>query len=275
VRLPSEIERLALLGWRLYPSARSRKGMFKNYIDAATADIATLTSWSRQFPRCNWSVIPAGSGVWALDIDVPSPDHQANGVAALRALCAEHGALPRCPHGRSGGGGHLLVFRDAGHSIRAKTGTPTPGLDPRAGRVSFTVAPSVHRRGGAYRWVVAPWDLEPPIAPQWLLAQLAPPVTTPWPTRLPVLTEGRARYALMRSERAILDAPPGQRNATLNQQAFIAGGLVGAGVIPEHLAVVTLYNAGRYAGLDDSETKGTIRSGFNAGLRRPLDRRDG
>jgi hypothetical protein len=79
----------------------------------------------------------------------------------------------------------------------------------------------------------------------------------------------------MRSERAILDAPPGQRNATLNQQAFIAGGLVGAGVIPEHLAVVTLYNAGRYAGLDDSETKGTIRSGFNAGLRRPLDRRDG
>ena len=79
----------------------------------------------------------------------------------------------------------------------------------------------------------------------------------------------------MRSERAILDAPPGQRNATLNEQAFTAGGLVGAGVIPEHLAVTTLYNAGRYAGLEDAETKATIRSGFSAGLRRPLDRGDG
>src|SRR4051794_29605083 len=97
--------------------------------------------------------------------------------------------------------------------IRTKTGTPAPGLDPRAGRMPFTVAPSVHRRGGAYRWVVPPWDLEPPTAPAWLLDQLAPPVTAQRPARLPVLTEGRARHVLMRSERAILDAPPGQRNA--------------------------------------------------------------
>jgi Bifunctional DNA primase/polymerase, N-terminal len=156
--LDPDIERLAMLGWRLYPSTRSRKGMFKGYVRAATADLSTLDEWSRKYPGCNWSVIPQGSGIWALDVDVPSPDHVADGVAALRELCARHGDLPRRPHGRSGGDGHLLVFRDAGHPIRTKTGTPVPGIDPRAGRVPFTVAPSIHHRGGRYRWVVPPWD---------------------------------------------------------------------------------------------------------------------
>jgi hypothetical protein len=273
--LPRDIHSLALLGWRLYPSTRNRKGMFKGYVEAATADLEILDSWSRKYPRCNWSVIPAGSGIWALDVDVPSPDHIADGVAALRQLCTRHGVLPPRPHDRSGGGGHLLVFRDGGHPIRTKTGTPVPGIDPRAGRMPFTVAPSVHRRGGVYRWIVPPWDLEAPIAPRWLLERLAPPVTPQWDARPPMLTEGRARYALMRSERAILIAPPGQRNSTLNQQAFTIGGLVGAQMITERLAVEALYNAARYAGLEDAETKATIRSGFDAGLRRPLDRRDG
>src|SRR5690348_7022579 len=102
--LPQDILRLALLGWRLYPSTRSRKAMFSGYIQAATSDLATLEAWAWQYRGCNWAVIPQGSGVWALDVDIPSPSHAADGVAALQALCAENGSLPRCPHGRSGGG---------------------------------------------------------------------------------------------------------------------------------------------------------------------------
>ena len=266
------IERLALLGWRLYPSSRDRKGMFKGYIDAATSNLTTLSGWSADYPGCNWAVIPGGSGIWALDVDALSPDHTADGIAELRALCAEYGPLPAGPRGRSGGGGHLLVFRDTGHPIRGKTGTPAPGIDPRVGRVSFTVAPSVHRRGGQYRWVVSPWELAPPAAPDWLLRLLAPPTLPMAPSRaLPRMDNHAARRILKRALQAVQDAQRGQRNATLNQNAFTIGGLIGAGMIDELLAVIELYSAGRFAGLDDAETKATIRSGVEAGMRRPLN----
>jgi bifunctional DNA primase/polymerase-like protein len=273
VNLPAIVEQLALLGWRIYPSTRSRKGMFKGYVQAATSDLAVLDGWSRQYPGCNWSVIPRGSAIWALDVDTPSPDHAADGVAALRELCTKHGELPRCPHGRSGGGGHLLVFRDAGHPIRTKTGTPVPGIDPRAGHTPFTVAPSIHRRGGRYRWVVPPWECEPPIAPEWLLRQLEPPPPRHLPISPAPLPESRARNILARAVNSVLEAQPGQRNSALNRQAFTIGGLVGAGVIEESLAVTMLYRAGRYSGLDDLECRATIRSGFEAGRKHPLDAR--
>ena len=247
--------------------------MFKGFIEAATSDLAALDGWSRQYPGCNWSVIPQGSGIWALDVDTPSPDHAADGVTALRELCARHGNLPRCPHGRSGGGGHLLVFRDTGHPIWTKTGTPTAGLDPRAGRLPFTVAPSVHRRGGRYMWMVAPWECEPPDAPEWLRRLLAPPAPRPLPIGPAALPAARAMWTVARAVNRVLEAQPGQRNATLNRQAFTIGGLVGAGVIDDRLAVTALYRAGRCAGLDDAECRATVRSGFEAGLKYPMDAR--
>lgn len=271
--LHPDVARLAHLGWRLYPCAPSRKGMLKGYTDAATSDFCTLERWCREYPRCNWAVVPEGSGVWALDVDAPSPDHTADGVAALRGLCDRHGPLPPRPHGRSGGGGHLLVFRDAGHPIRAKTGTPAPGLDPRAGRAAFTIAPSVHRRGGRYRWVVAPWELEPPTAPGWLLDALGPPPAAPAPERSFAPTGDRALRHLDRVSRTVVCAAPGGRNAALNRAAFSAGRWVGAGLLHERDAAAALYDAARAAGLDDAEIRGTLRSGLLAGARRPVEAR--
>jgi Bifunctional DNA primase/polymerase, N-terminal len=269
MQLHPDIESLARIGWRLYPSTRSRKGMFKGYIDAATSDLSTLSQWAEQYPGCNWSVIPQGSGTWALDLDTPSLDHAADGVSALRELCDRYGSLPPSPHGRTGGGGDLLVFRDVGHPIRTKTGTPAPGIDPRAGRTPFTVAPSIHRRGGQYRWLVAPWELDPPIAPDWLLKQVAPPpVHSMAPTRTPI-GMGRAGRCMVLAVRRVLEARPGERNATLNREAFLLGRLVSSGCIERDASLVSLYRAARSAGLDDSECRATIRSGFEAGLRNP------
>ncbi len=270
--LPSDIARLAALGWRLYPSSRDRKAMFKGFIQA-TSDLFALECWSERYRGCNWSVIPQGSGIWALDVDTPSPDHAADGVAALREVCDRHGKLPSHPHGRSGGGGHLVVFRDAGHPISARTGTPAPGIDPRAGRTPFTVSPSVHHRGGRYRWVVAPWECVPPVAPDWLLRLLAPPCPPPVPVSHQRVTGDRARGALLRAVNRLTEAQPGQRNTTLNRQAFIMGRLVAAGLIGERQAVTTLYHAARYSGLNDPECRATIRSGFEAGLKHPMDAR--
>jgi hypothetical protein len=75
--------------------------MFEGYLDAATSDLDTLERWSREHPRCNWGVVPVGSGVWALDVDAPSQEHEADGVAALRGLCDRHGPLPPRPQAAS------------------------------------------------------------------------------------------------------------------------------------------------------------------------------
>ena len=268
--IPPDIERLALLGWRLAPTTRNKVGCFKGYIDAATHDLDQLEDWSRRYRGCNWTVIPEGSGVWALDIDAPSADHVADGVTALKALVEKHGPLPETPRGRSGGGGYLLVFRDDGAPIRRKSGTPAPGLDPRAARCGFTVAPSVHRRGGRYRWVTAPWDLAPPPAPPWLLRLLAPPPAPTLPHRnLRDLTSDKIDRAIWRALGRIAAAREGGRNDTLHRQAWIVGAYVAGGHLARGEAEARLEGAGLALGLPLVEVRATVKGAIDKAVRNP------
>ena len=51
----TDVERLALLGWRLYPASRSSKAAcIKAPGESATFDLDKLEAWTRQFPNCNW-----------------------------------------------------------------------------------------------------------------------------------------------------------------------------------------------------------------------------
>lgn len=269
--LHPDIERVALLGWCLVPMARkSRKGLWKGYIDDATHDLDTLERWERDYPGCNWAVVPEKSGVWALDVDLAGPDHANDGVAALRDFCALHGPLPERPHGRSGGGGHLLVFR-ATAPIAPGSGKPAPGLDTCARRCTFTISPSRHRRtGNPYRWIVAPWDVAPPPAPDWLCALLAPAPAPVRPARPMVPTGDAAMRALVRSFDVTASAHAGARNQALHRRAVLVGGFVGAGALDRSTAERELIAAGMRAGQSRSEAASTVRSGLNAGERRPI-----
>lgn len=266
-----DIERVALLGWRLTPTTRQRKGMFKGYIDAATADLDTLDRWSSEHPGCNWSCIPESSGVWALDVDVRGQDHDADGVSALQRLIAANSPPPPRPHGRSGGGGHLLVFKDTGAPIRAASGHPAKGLDPKAGRCAFTIAPSIHRNGKPYRLCVAPWELTPPTAPDWLLRAVAPPVSSCGQRCPEVFTTDRAMRRLYRAVHEVDTAGPGTRNDRLNREAYAVGRHVAAGKISESDAFEHLYRAALHTGLDHVEAKATITSGLRASRRKSHD----
>lgn len=270
-RMHPDLERVALLGWRVTPVWPNRAGCFVGYIDAATYDLDQIDRWAFEFQGCNWSVIPEGSGVWALDVDVPSADHDADGWAALQGMVERHGALPAGPHGRSGGGGHLLVFRDAGHPIKCESGWPVAGFDPKARRVQFTISPSIHKRTRKpYGWQVAPWEVNPPAAPEWLLRAVAPPPERPRPARPKVMTGDDGARSLARTISELTRAAPGTRNGSLNRASFIAGGLCGAGLVDEQTAICALYDAGRFIGLDDNECRKTIKSGFESGLSNPL-----
>lgn len=266
--LPPDIERVALLGWHVYPcSTRTKAGCFKNATDAATCDLDQLEQWSRQYPKCNWRVVLGPSQLWGLDCDAP-PLHAHDGVSALTELVKVHGPLPPRPTMRSGGGGIGVFFRHNGERIIGNSGCPAPGIDPRRARQSQTIPPSRHIvTGNAYRWAVAPWEVSAPTAPVWLLKLVEPP-----PEHVPVHrvidTTDAARVKLYRAVQEVAQAGAGSRNDTLNRRAYQVGRMLAAGLLAEQEAIEALYGAARAAGLDHNEAKGTIRSGINSGLRR-------
>ena len=267
--LPPDIERVALLGWRLYPcSNRSKKGCFSGAHRAATHDLDQLTIWSRQYPRCNWRVVMQGSGIWALDLDVPGADHKADGIAAVTELVRANGLLPPRPTTRSGGGGMAIFFKHTNERIIGKTGTPAPGIDPRRGMLSVTIPPSVHvTTHRPYRWIVPPWEVAPPSAPSWLVKLVEEPAQPQYSHRT-VDTADAARNRLYRAASAVAQSGAGARNDTLNRRSYQVGCMLAEGLLGEQEAIEALYAAARTAGLDHAEAKATIRSGINSGLRR-------
>lgn len=275
--LPDEIERLALLGMRLYPASQfSKAGCIKRGPDLATCDLDQIAAWAREFRGCNWRVVMEGSGIWALDVDRPGPDHEADGQEVLAKMVARHKRtpIPPRPTVRSPSGGFTLVFKSVDSPICGRSGWPKKGLDPKAGRLTINVPPSRHLSFGTpYRWQPAPWDLTPPEAPAWLLKAVAPPPPPKVPIPKPVATSDRARKRLFRAISTVLGAARGTRNQTLNRESFAVARYVAAGSLGEQEALEHLYAAAIGVGLDHHEAKATIQSGYRSGLRaEPLER---
>lgn len=266
----SDVERLALLGWRLHPVSRSsRAACFKGANAAASYDLDMLERWSDQYPGCNWAAIMEGSGIWGLDLDVPGGNHAHDGVAAFAALVAVHGPVPPRPMIRTGGSGGLaLLFRHQGEPIIGATGSPAPGIDPRRGRQAIAVPPSIHHRTGLpYTWIAPPWEIAPPIAPAWLLRLVTPPPEPPLRAPRPLDASQRpyAVGALRKAVERVASAVPGQRNDTLNREAWSVARFVGV-LQPSEIAEA-LSHAGRVAGLDQREVSRTIMSAMSAGAK--------
>lgn len=261
-----DIERVALLGWRVYPQSKYTKAAcIKHGSDLATCDLTQIDRWDHEFKKPNWRVVFSGSGIWALDLDVP-PSHANHGIAALKNLVDVHGPLPPRPVFRSGGGGLGLFFRYTDERIIGDSNCPAPGIDPRRGRQSLTLPPSRHwSTKQPYRWLISPWEITPPPAPAWLLKLVAPPEVT-W--RRPVIdTTDAARERLYRAAQAIIAAQQGSRNDTLNRRAFQVGRYIAAGLIDEREGIEVLYGAARSVGLEHMEAHATIKSGVESGLR--------
>ena len=266
---PDEIARVAALGWRLYPSsshAGSRAAMFKQATDAATADPDQLGEWARRWPGCGWRVVMQGSGIWAVDLDAPGPDHAGDGIAAMQRLVERHGPLPAGPRIRSGGGGVVLFFAFHGEVIASRSGYPAPGIDPRPGhgRQSVTLPPSIHHRTRRpYRWLMAPWEAPPPDAPAWLVTALAPPPAPP--EREPTTVEKAAstpyaEAALRNAYQRVACAPSGSRNHTLNADSFALVRFIEAGTLSLGQVAQAMAAAAAAIGLDRNETRATLRS---------------
>jgi hypothetical protein len=252
-----------------------RKPLTKSGCYAAQKNEEGVRALWRYHPTANIAVAcGAISGAWVLDVDVKKG---ADGIAVLKALVGEHGALPKSWLSRTPTGGLHLWFQHV-PGLRNRVGV-RPGLDCRTNGGSVCAPPSV-RRDGPYIWVRRPGECDLLPAPDWLLDVLAPPE----PSRSPPpqihlgSVDRLARYAsrAVDAERAaVANASAGGRNLRLFQAAANLGELVGAGLLPEDMVVAHLEAAAEACGLAREDgprpVLATIRSGLRHGLAHPRE----
>ena len=224
------------------------KSMGGNGCLDATTDPVQIGKWADDMPGANIG-LATGKGLWVLDIDGDE------GLNTVKRLIAKHGPLPETAKQKTPNGWHLF-FKENGVEIRNRSRNIGPGLDVRSAGGYVVVAPSIHPNGGAYQWLVAPWEIEIPEAPDWLV-ELAS--TTPrereyqkqsqdCQERPRQRTNGNSgayvEAALDSACAAISGARDGQQEETLNRESYSIGTLVGSGDVSFEIARSALVNAG-------------------------------
>lgn len=186
-----------------------------------------------------------GSGAWVLDLD----GH--DGKVSLKALINEYGPLPATPVSVTRNGLHLwFAYTPECEALRNRVRF-APGLDIRTTGGGVVVPPSAHPEGGHYSWRdVSLLDMDPPPAPDWLIAEILQTYRTPdapLPTSSPttVIADRYAEGALQSAECRIVMAGNGQQRATLYTEALSIGArIVGPGMCSEAAALDRLTAAG-------------------------------
>jgi putative DNA primase/helicase len=233
--------------------------------------------WDK-WPTANVGIaLGAGSGFWAIDLDV-----KPGGLAAWDALVAEHPPLPRTVTVNTPSGGRHYWWRwPADAEIRNSVGKIGPGIDVR-GEAGIVVAPpSVKPGKGAYAFApgLSPDEVEIAPAPGWLV-ELAMKASAKKPAAVSVAVEKRdgplRRMALRRKAEStfeqqlaeLAEAPEGTRNDALNRIAYTVGGL--ARFLPDGAARDGLSAA--VSGWDDpAKNEATIDRVLADGAAQPLD----
>jgi Bifunctional DNA primase/polymerase, N-terminal len=273
-------------GWHVFPCAAGgkRPALRGNWQDLATTSADQIRDW---WSRASYNVgIACGpSGLVVIDLDLPHDGgggeeaadgalFPLSGADILSGLARQHGE--RYPGGTytvdTPSGGCHLYFTAAGDTrVRNSAGAVGPHIDVRAdGGYVVGAGSRIGGHGYAARGRRAAAPLPPWLARLIKDSYVAPAVPEP---RLPVAdrVQGRAyAVAALRAEtERVAAARPGTRNDTLNRAAFSLGQLVAAGLIPPIPVITSLIDAARYAGLPQDEAVRTVRSGMDAGARKP------
>jgi predicted P-loop ATPase len=197
------------------------------------------------------SVAIAGGGPARLVVIDVDGDRGRQSIAALET---EIGTLPLTAMVRTPRGGwHLyFIFPSSLDISRVKNsvGKIAPKVDVRAVG-GYVVAPPTP----GYEWISTDPVAELPVA---------------WAERL-LPRGGYADAALKDAETKVRQAAEGERNDTLNREAFSLGGLVAAGTLSEYVVREVLISAAVAAGLPEAEARRTVDSGLRAGMQHPRE----
>jgi putative DNA primase/helicase len=268
------IRRMLKEGFSILPVVEGGKmPAIKGGHNSASKDSKVVESWFDARPRRNFGVrTGAPSKIFVVDVD------GAKGKAALKALVAAHGALPKTWRVRTPHGEHRY-FRKPDYSMPCSVGTVAEGIDIRADG-GYVVGPGSETPNGTYQFVAerGPGEVEIAEVPRWLLRLVrrsrSPKKNAPTPA--PKLSpEQRARavryaQAAFRSElERLRKAPNHQRNATLNICGFKLGRYVVHRLLDRSTVERELAKTAKRIGLDDGEIFPTINSGLRAGMKYP------
>jgi hypothetical protein len=264
---------LAVQGFAVFPCVpRGKQPITTHGCKAATTNAKTIRHWWEHEATANIGLATGSvSGIFVLDVD---PDH--GGAESLVMLERTFGKLPSTVVNLTGGGGQHLLFRHPGGcKVRNLVGF-YDGLDVRGDGGYILAPPSVHPNGRRYRWSTED-ARQIAEAPEWLIEIVREPDRV---LKSLKETEGRnashlsKRYvaAALRSAReAVASAKPGERNCTLNTEAFGIGQLVGTGGLDLRYAAMVLAEAAFECGLGREEIERTLESGLHAGMARPRE----
>ncbi len=281
-------------GWSVFPLRTRAKSPVRGFTDwekhATRSEAAIHAHWSKH-PAHNLAVACGPSGLVVVDLDTPKdgetppPEWARPGIITgsdvLTVLAEEHANgdhswLETFTVTTRRGGLHLYYAAPENAAYRNTAGKLGWLIDTRA-TGGYVVGPGsyVADTDGRGPYSVANTAPVAPL-PAWLATLLEParrrPVTSGQVHQALAHRPGLAIYvsrALRGEVERVLAAKEGSRNHTLNVAAFAVGTLVGAGVLPKHLAEDELANAAGRIGLEPNEIEDTIHSGIQAGIRRP------
>jgi hypothetical protein len=238
---------------------------------AATRDPDRIREMIRRHPTGLLAIrTGAASGLVVVDVDP--------GNGGMDTLAELHAArlLPPTLTVETGSGGRHFFYAHPGAAIKSGGNLLGPGVDVKADGGYVVAAPSRHpRTGRPYRWAGdGGFDTQPAALHAKVMLRLLKdrverrPLAAPaWldRTRSGEAAAGDPAGRLAGLVRTVLEAPPGQRNQTLNWAAYRAAELIRDRHAPEGSIVSALTEAALHAGLTAGETRATIASGLRAG----------
>ena len=270
--IPSSLEtalKYAAYGWSVLPlRARRKEPATSHGLHDATRDERAIREWWGNGSAYNVGVATGeGSGIVVIDLDGPE------GRESWAALEQEHGAVQTLSQqtGRADGGTQL-VFRHPGVAVGNRAAV-RPGIDVRGDGGYIVVPPSIHPTGAIYEWV----DRSPiAVMPEWLVeltrkkvVQRSAAASVPRKHSTPGNASAYGLAGLRSECDSVEQASEGGRNHELNRAAFSVGQLVGGGELGREQAEDDLFDAAIAAGLGETESRKTIKSGLDSGERDP------
>lgn len=237
-------------------SENQKVPLIKEWNEKATNDPRQIELWQQLFrDRIKIWGVPCGAvnGIVALDIDVK----KVNGWESLQRL----GIVPpttliqRTPSG----GAHLIFKAKAGTHYNNSVNSET-GLDTRGDR-------------GWIAWYGDTNGAEMVDVPDWFgtIGRAGKSHDVPAGVGSPVkLAPEIAQGIFLKAIEEVRNAAPGESNNVLNTQSYVIGQLIASGSVARDFAEAQLFAAAKDRGKPDYESKATIKSGLDGGVKNPI-----
>ncbi len=287
--------RLAQDGIPIFPCKLNKQPYVAGGFKAATTDPNQVRAWWSKWPDALIGMpTGAASGIAVLDLDLRQDEDgnvTTDGLSLIQRVMDENGwKMPETVAVETPNGGFHGYFRhQSGFSNSA--GKIGNGIDTRGDGGYVIVPPSRLPDGRCYRNVSEP-GLTPADAPEWLAIGFCehrfPEAEQPnegasdgdqSPMEGHHSQEGQNSpygMAALESEcAAVAAAPQGTRNDLLNKAAFRMGQLVLRKYVLRAVVEGRLMGAALHAGLGEEEARRSIRSGLDAGMKKPRPGTDG